>query len=50
VRLPVVASDRRQARTLMGYMAGLIDGTPMLADLVVQRTAESIELRTGCRI
>jgi hypothetical protein len=48
--LPIVAADRRQARTVMGYVSGLIDGSPLLAQLVRKRTAESIELSTRCRI
>ena len=48
--LPIVAADRRQARTVMGYVTGLLDGVPMLRRLVVKRTAESVELSTGCRI
>ena len=34
----------------MGYVNGLIDDTPMLANLVTHRTAESVELSTGVRI
>jgi hypothetical protein len=48
--LPIVAADRRQARTVMQYVAGLLDGNPLLAQLVTKRTAESIELSTRCRI
>jgi hypothetical protein len=35
--LPVVASDRRQARTAMQYVAGSANGRPMLASLVTYR-------------
>lgn len=48
--LPVVAADRRQARTCMQYISGLLDETPMLAALVLGRTADSVELSTGVRI
>ncbi len=48
--LPVVAADRRQARVVFGHITGLLDETPMLAQLVVHRTAESIELSTRVRI
>lgn len=48
--LPVVAADRRQARTCMQYIAALIEDVPMLADLVVGRTTESVELASGCRV
>ncbi len=43
----IIAADRRQARTVLRYINGLIDGSPMLAKLVVNRTAESIELVNG---
>jgi hypothetical protein len=42
--LPIIAADRRQARTVMRYIVALLDGCPMLAQMVVNRTAESIEL------
>ena len=32
--LPIIAADRRQARTVMRYVNGLLDGCPMLARLV----------------
>ncbi len=48
--LPIVAADRRQARTVMGYVRGLIHDIPMLKQLVVNETADSIEVSTGCRI
>jgi hypothetical protein len=47
--LPVIASDRRQARTVMGYIVSMLDACPMLAQLVTHRTSESIELSTRCR-
>src|SRR5438552_14831695 len=45
--LPLIATDRRQARTLMRYVVGLLDGCPMLAQLISNRTAESVELTNG---
>src|SRR5205814_5501723 len=45
--LPLVACDRKQARTLMRYVTGLLDGCPMLARMIANRTAESIELTNG---
>jgi hypothetical protein len=39
--LTIVAADRRQARTVMGYVRGLIHACPMLANLVVPETAGS---------
>jgi hypothetical protein len=48
--LPIVAADRRQARAVMGYVKGLIEQVPMLGQLVVHETAESVEFSTRCRI
>jgi hypothetical protein len=42
--LPVIAADRRQARTVMRYITGFLDAVPMLKPLVVNRTKETIEL------
>src|SRR5262249_42022691 len=42
--LPIIAADRRQARTVMGYVVGLLDSCPILAGLVTNRTAESLEV------
>jgi hypothetical protein len=42
--LPVIASDRKQARTIMRYLTGLINAVPMLrAMLASEPTKESIE-------
>lgn len=46
----IIAPDRRQARTTFSYVAGLLDGDPMLSALVVGRTAESITLANGISI
>jgi hypothetical protein len=43
----IIAADRRQARTVMRYIVGLLEGCPMLVPLVVARTADSIELSNG---
>jgi hypothetical protein len=40
----VIAADRRQARTVFRYIAGLLDGSPLLSTLVEQRTKEGISL------
>lgn len=46
----VVASDRKQARSVMRYIQGLLLENPMLASLVVSETNESIELNNRCVI
>lgn len=40
----VLAADRRQARTVMRYISGLIDSNPMLKRMVLREDRESIEL------
>ncbi len=45
-----VATDRRQARTIFGYTAALIDGSDMLRAEVVHRTKDTIEFRHLSRI
>lgn len=46
----VIAADRKQARTVMRYIRGLLVDNPMLARLVVRDGAESIELSNRCAI
>lgn len=40
----VLAADRRQARVIIRYINGFLDGVPMLSAMVVNRTKDSIEL------
>jgi hypothetical protein len=42
--LMVLAADRRQARTVFRYIAGLLEGVPMLARLIEGQTSEAIHL------
>jgi hypothetical protein len=42
--IQVIAADRRQARTIMRYVKGLITSAPMLARLLEGETRESIDL------
>jgi hypothetical protein len=46
----VIAADRSQARTTFGYIAGLLDAVPMLAQRVTRRRAHAIELGKRVRI
>ena len=48
--LPLIACDRRQTRTLIRYVTGLLDASPMLAKMVSHRTAESVQLTNGVTI
>jgi hypothetical protein len=41
----VIAADRRQARTIMRYVKGLLTAVPMLKQLIVSETREGISLR-----
>ena len=40
----VIAADRKQARSVMRYIRGLVDNAPMLKQMVVKDNSESIEL------
>jgi len=42
--LPVIAADRRQARTIMRYIVGFLDAVPMLKAMMTSHTKETIEL------
>jgi hypothetical protein len=46
----VVASDRKQARSVMRYIQGLLLENPMLKSLVINETSDSIELNNKCVI
>jgi hypothetical protein len=46
----IVAADRRQARVIMRYVVGLLKSTPMLKQLVLNETRESIVLRNNITI
>lgn len=46
----VIAADRRQARVVKRYIAGMLRSTPMLAPLMATETKESIELTNGLTI
>jgi hypothetical protein len=48
--LPVIAADRKQARTVMRYITGFLDAVPMLHQMVASRTKETIELRNRVTI
>ena len=41
----VVAADRKQARTIMRYAAGLLENVPMLQPLIERQSTEEIELK-----
>lgn len=46
----VIATDRRQARTIVRYVRGLLHGVPMLKALVERETSESFGLSTRVTI
>ena len=48
--LMVVASDRRQARNVHGYISGLLHAVPMIEALIDNETKEAIELTNGITI
>lgn len=47
--IAVIAADRKQARTIIRYINGLLEN-PMLKKLVYRESAESIELTNRCAI
>lgn len=46
----VIAADRKQARSVMRYIRGLIESSPMLQQMVIRDNQESIELINRCNI
>lgn len=46
----VIATDRKQARIIFRYVEAMVNSVPMLASLVVHRTAETVEFSTGAMI
>ncbi|MGH6875865.1 MAG: hypothetical protein ACREHV_00650 [Rhizomicrobium sp.] len=48
--LVIVAADRRQCRTIMGYCRAFLANTPLLADLIERDTTEELELSNGLTI
>jgi terminase large subunit-like protein len=49
-RVMCLACDRDQAGETFRYISSLIDGTPLLAQMVESRTKDSIDLRNGIQI
>lgn len=48
--IAIIASDRRQARTIFRYVDALLRETPMLKPLIVESTAETITLSNRVQI
>ncbi|WFM70986.1 hypothetical protein [Halomonas sp. CKK8] len=46
----ILAADRKQARTILRYVRGLLENVPMLAALVERDTADGIDLKTRVSI
>jgi hypothetical protein len=46
----VIAPDQRQARIVLDYCTGILESTPILNQLLKQRTADTLELATGAVI
>ncbi|WOJ93679.1 hypothetical protein R0135_00580 [Congregibacter variabilis] len=45
-----IAADRKQSRSLMRYIVGLMESNPMLKRLIVRQDRESLELSNRCVI
>jgi hypothetical protein len=48
--IPIVAADRKQARTIFRYVLGLLNNVPALARLKGDQTAESVEVGSNVLI
>jgi hypothetical protein len=48
--LMVIATDRRQARTIMRYLTALLQSVPMLAAMIERQDSESIDLNNRVSI
>jgi hypothetical protein len=48
--LMILAADKSQAKNILGYIEGFFDAIPILSSMVVNRTAETIELSNGITI
>jgi hypothetical protein len=46
----IIATDRRQARTIFRYVRGLITSTPLLASLIERETHDTLDLNNGVTI
>jgi hypothetical protein len=46
----IVAADRKQARVILRYSRGLLNGVPMLARLIERETAEAFDLSNSISI
>jgi len=48
--IALIACDRQQARVLSGYIAGILEASPVMSKLIVKAGTEAIELTNGIRI
>jgi hypothetical protein len=46
----IIASDRRQARTIFRYIRGLLHGVPMLQHMIERETADAFDLNNNISI
>jgi hypothetical protein len=47
LKVLVLAKDQRQAGVVFGYISGVFDSVPLLREMVVNRTLDTISLSTG---
>jgi hypothetical protein len=45
-----IAPDQKQSRIVLDYCTGVLESTPILAQLIANRTADTLELTTGAAI
>lgn len=46
----IIATDRRQARVIMRYLAAILNSVPMLRAMILKQDSEAIELNNGITI
>jgi hypothetical protein len=45
-----VAPDQRQAKIVLDYTSGILEGSPLFARMITRRTSDTIELENKCAI
>ncbi len=46
----LIASDKSQAKVLLGYLAGMLESSPLLGQLIENRSPESVSLSNNVRV
>jgi hypothetical protein len=49
-RIVIIAADRKQARTIFGYVVGFLENIPMLSGMILRQTQDTLDLANGISI